>query len=298
MFIAKNYKLFTILTLALIIMAIASAAYFGLHYGIDFTGGSILEVSYTKERPTSALLNLELNKLDLGQTVLQETDNNGIVLRARDLKPEERVAVLSALSANGKYIMTEKSFDSIGPVIGSELKRKALWGVTLVILLIVLYITFAFRKVSLPVASWKYGLIAVGTLVHDIIVPTGFYAIWTYYNGGEVDILFVTALLAILGFSIHDTIVVFDRIRENLRLSSGREPFLEIVGKSLSQTFARSINTSLTVVIVLGALLFVGPAATHNFALLLIVGIIAGTYSSIFFASPLLIIAEGLQKKR
>ncbi|MBI2120896.1 MAG: protein translocase subunit SecF, partial [Parcubacteria group bacterium] len=191
----------------------------------------------------------------------------------------------------------EKRFTSIGPVIGHELRAKAWVSIMAVLLAIVLFVAFAFRKVSLPVSSSKYGLITIVALAHDIIVPTGALALLGYFSGVEADVLFVTAILTILGFSVHDTIVVFDRVRENLKLKVS-ENFSEVVGTSLRQTFVRSINTSLTVILVLAALLYFGPASTHNFSLILLIGIIAGTYSSVFLASPLLVLAEELQKKK
>ncbi len=168
-----------------------------------------------------------------------------------------------------------------------------------VVLMIVLFVTFAFRKVSKPVASWKYGLATIIALAHDVIIPTGAFVILGHYLGFEIDLLFVTGLLAILGYSVHDTIVVFDRVRENLLNSNSgsKEEFENVVGKSVQQTFGRSINTSLTIFITLLALFLFGSSATANFALLLLVGVIVGTYSSIFVASPLLVTFSRLQKK-
>jgi len=211
---------------------------------------------------------------------------------------EEKAQVMKALSFNEKKIAFEKRFDSIGPVLGEEALRKALVSIVLVILGIVLYITFAFRKVSEPVSSWKYGLVAIAALVHDVIIPSGVFAILGHFAGYEIDTLFITALLVILGFSVHDTIVVFDRVRENLKNSSGKKLFADIVGESINQTFIRSINTSLTTVIALVVLYFFGGEATQHFSLALIIGIVAGTYSSIFIGSPLLVTIERWQAKR
>ncbi|MCX6719313.1 MAG: protein translocase subunit SecF, partial [Candidatus Taylorbacteria bacterium] len=192
-----------------------------------------------------------------------------------------------------------KNFDTIGPVLGGEALRKAYVSIILVIVGIVLYITFAFRKVSLPVSSWKYGFVAIIALIHDVIIPTGVFSVLGHFAGYEVDTLFVTAILVILGFSVHDTIVVFDRVRENLKNSLGsRKPFGEIVGASISQTFVRSINTSLTTLIALVVLYILGGSTTEHFTLALIVGIAAGTYSSIFIGSPLLVTLELWSKKR
>jgi len=194
---------------------------------------------------------------------------------------------MELLSFGGAENLIQKRFNTIGPAIGEELKQKAYIAMGIVVLAIILFIAFAFRKVSEPVSSWKYGFVAILALMHDIIIPTGVFALLGLFTGAEVDILFVTALLAILGFSVNDTIVVFDRIRENLMLNKERnknENFAETVGHSLEQTFARSINTSLTTLLVLLTLLFVGGESTKYFALTLVIGVIAGTYSSIFLA--------------
>jgi preprotein translocase subunit SecF len=188
-------------------------------------------------------------------------------------------------------------FDTIGPVLGAELKKKSIGAIIAVLIAIVLFITFAFRHVSKPVASWKYGVAAIVALFHDVIIPMGFFSIMAHFVGGyEVDSLFITALLVVLGFSIHDTIVVFDRVRENLSHNSKGKSFVEVVGSSISETFVRSINTSLTTILALVAVFVWGPETTRNFALALIVGITAGTYSSIFVGSPLLVTMAG--KKR
>ena len=186
----------------------------------------------------------------------------------------------------------QERFNSIGPTIGKELRNKAFVAIGIVIIAIMLFVAFVFRKVSKPVSSWKYGVAAIIALIHDIIVPTGVFAFLGYILGVEIDILFVMALLAILGYSVNDTIVVFDRVRENLRLNrehGSEESFDLTVGKSLNQTYARSINTSLTTLFVVIALFFFGSEATQDFALVLAIGIIAGTYSSIFLATPLLV---------
>ena len=208
--------------------------------------------------------------------------------------------MLLALSLSGSAPLIEKSFTAIGPSIGKELTNKAIAAIIAIVLALLAFITFAFRKVSKPVSSWKYAVIAIVTLVHDMLVPMGVFAYLGFARGAEVDSLFVVALLAILGISINDTIVVFDRVRENLRRReemNTKEPFDETVGKSLNQTIVRSINTSLTVVFVLLALFFFGPETTKNFALMLTVGMIAGTYSSIFLASPLLVVWERYAKR-
>ncbi|OGE75095.1 MAG: protein-export membrane protein SecF, partial [Candidatus Doudnabacteria bacterium RIFCSPHIGHO2_01_52_17] len=210
----------------------------------------------------------------------------GFSLRTRELGEADGRRILGVFSSFGE--IKHFSVASVDPLIGRELRTRSVWAALLVLAAIILYIAFAFRKVSKPVSSWFYGLAAVIALFHDIFIPLGVFSALGHFQGVEIDTLFVTAILTVLGFSVHDTIVVFDRIRENLKLNPGRN-FEEIVGKSLSQTIVRSVNTSLAVLVVLSALYFFGPASTQYFALALIIGIIAGTYSSIFIASPLLV---------
>lgn len=298
MFIVKYRKFFLGLSLLLVLLSIAAVAKFGLKLGIDFTGGSVMQVTYDQGRPDFETVKKSVEDLGLNSTTVQPAGETDIIVRTESLSEPQRLALLGALSSNGTVQVTQKKFDSIGPTIGRELRTKSLWSILLVILLIVLYITFAFRKVSYPVSSWKYGLAAVIALLHDVIIPTGFYVVYNHYVGGEIDVLFVTALLTILGFSVHDTIVVFDRIRENLKTGSAKTDFKDTVGMSLNQTFGRSINTSLSVILVLLVLLFAGGESTKNFALLLTVGIFFGTYSSIFLASPLLILIKETQDKK
>ena len=221
-------------------------------------------------------------------------------MKTRELTVAEKTNIVSVLSKDPANPAVEQRSNTIGPTVGAELKNKAFLAIGLVVFFIVLFITFAFRKVSYPVASWKYGLATIIALAHDVLIPTGVFVVWMHFRGGEIDLLFVSAILAILGYSVHDTIVVFDRVREHLRVnqsSKTKETFAETVGKSVTETFGRSINTSFTIFLALVALYFIGGASTKDFAFVLLVGIIAGTYSSIFIASPLLVTLEGLQKK-
>ncbi len=296
--VAKNLKYFFILPAFLSVLALTALLAWGLHPGIDLAGGSLLQVSYPDGRPTVEQIQTALAPLKLGEVRIQPAGTNGYLLRERDLAHGEHQSLVKTLGT--LRTAHEDEYTSIGPSLGVELLQKAWIAIGLVVVLIILFIAFAFRGVSKPVASWKYGIVAIVTLVHDILIPTGLFALLGHVMGAEVDALFIVGLLTILGISINDTIVVFDRIRENLRLNlehHKREPFDEVVGRSITQTLARSINTSLTVVIVLAALYFVGPASTQAFALTLIVGMIAGTYSSIFLASPLLVVWEKWQRK-
>jgi preprotein translocase subunit SecF len=297
MWVVNYRKIFYSVSIILVIASVFAMIFWGLKPGIDFTGGTLIEVDYPSGRPEQTLVTSGLSAIDKAVSV-RPSGQNGYIVRMKEVNQEEKLAVMNVLSENGKNSMVEKTFDSIGPVLGAEAMRKSLVSIILVILGIVLYITFAFRKVSEPVKSWKYGLVAIIALVHDVIIPTGLFAVLGHYLGYEVDTLFVTALLVILGFSVHDTIVVFDRVRENLRHSLGHKSFSSIVGESISQTFTRSINTSLTTLIALIVLYFVGGSITEHFSLALIVGIAAGTYSSIFIGSPLLVTLEAWASKR
>jgi preprotein translocase subunit SecF len=301
MFIVNNRKFFFIFSALLILGSVAAMFIFGFNFGIDFKGGSILEVSYANARPAPETVKAELDKLKLGAYILSPLGDNKFVLKTKDITPAEKSSVVQALSTDQSNPAKEERFNSIGPAVGTELKNKALLAIAIVVICIVLFITFAFRKVSFPVPSWKYGLATIIALAHDVVIPTGVFILWSHFRGGEIDLLFVTALLAILGYSVHDTIVVFDRVRENLHLSraaKSKETFGETVGSSVTQTFGRSINTSLTIFLSLVALYFIGGETTKDFAFVLLVGIIIGTYSSIFIASPLLVTLEKLQHKK
>lgn len=295
MFVVTYRKFFYILSALIIIASISSIAIWGLNVGIDFKGGSIMEVEYAAGRPAQTELNDALSPLGFNASV-RATGENGYIIRMKNIEQSQKNSVSAILNQFGTS--TEKRFDSVGPLLGSEALRKSATSIILVVLAIVCFIAFVFRKVSEPVSSWKYGIVAIIALIHDIIVPTGVFAILGHYRGYEIDTLFVTALLVVLGFSIHDTIVVFDRVRESLGHNKVNKPFDQIVGESLSQTLVRSINTSLTTLLALLVLYFVGGEATHHFSLALIIGIAAGTYSSIFLASPLLVTIWKWQEKR
>lgn len=293
MIIITYRKIFFAISVLLTVASVVSVLVFGLQFGIDFKGGSLLEVEYTGVRPEVATLNEAVAPLGLGDARIQHAGERDVIVRTKSLTEDEHTALTSALSQEGTVELNEKRFTTIGPVIGAELRSRAWIAITLVILGIVLFIAFAFRHVSEPIASWKYGIIIIISLLHDIIIPTGVVALL----GIEIDTLFVIALLAIMGLSVHDSIVVFDRVRENLRLKKWSN-FSETVGRSLEQTFVRSINTSLTTILVLVALYILGPESTKNFSLILLVGMFFGTYSSIFLGSPLLVTAKELQDRK
>jgi preprotein translocase subunit SecF len=282
------------------LISVVALFYPGFQLGIDFKGGSILEMSYTNERPAQSDLDKSLATLPLGNYTLQPSGENAFTLRSKELSTEEKETVVEAMKLGNTVEAKEERFNAIGPIIGNELKTKAAMAFSVVILGIVLFVTYAFRKVSEPVSSWKYGLATIIALLHDVLIPTGMYIILSRFTGGEIDLLFVTGILAILGYSVHDTIVVFDRVRENLRVNKEmrlKKDFETTVGESVYQTIGRSINTSLTTLIVLLSLYIFGPETIRNFSLLLVIGIIVGTYSSVFVASPLLVTFEKMQSK-
>ncbi len=298
MFIIKYRKFFYLLSTILIAVSIGAMVFFRpWNIGIDFKGGSILEVAYPDGRPDIDTLRESLGTLKKSALV-QATGADAYLVRTEALSETERQQLIAIVSDNGTTRIEERRFNSVGPTIGAELRDKALWAIFFVLLAIVLYIAFAFRQVSRQVSSWVYGLVAIVALLHDVFIPTGIYvALGHYFLDVQIDVLFITAILTVLGFSVHDTIVVFDRTRENLKLRTWKE-FDETVGHSVEQTFVRSINTSLTVLLVILALYFVGGETTKNFALVLAIGVTIGTYSSIFIASPLLVTIEAWQRKR
>jgi len=304
MFIINHKKIFISISVVLVALSIATIVIFGLKQSIDFKGGALTEINYPDGRPEILLLQDKVNILNIGNVLIQPTGEKGYFIKTKDLTEAERISLFDSFSIDGKFKAEEKSFTSIGPTVGKELRRKTINSIILVIIAIVLFIAFAFRKVSanLPqgirgVSSWRYGIIAIIALLHDVTIPTGIFALLGKFGGAEIDILFVVGLLTIMGLSVNDTIVVFDRIRENIKNHVG-ENFAETVGKSINQTFTRSINTSLTVIMALVVLYFFGPVSTKYFALTLTAGMFFGTYSSIFLASPLLVVFEEWQKKR
>ncbi len=293
-------KIFYSISAILVLISIIALFSWGLNWGIDFKGGSILEVEYTGVRPAQDEIVKAIEPLNISATI-RTSGEKEYLIKAKHIDQNEKNALDKALNLGGTAKFTEKRFNTIGPLLGEEAKRKSFASIAIVILAIVIFITWAFRKVSKPVSSWKYGIIAIIALVHDVIIPAGAFSFLGHYLGYEIDTLFITALLVVLGFSIHDTIVVFDRVRENLRKShenNDKKDFAHIVGESINQTFVRSINTSLTTVLALIALYIWGPEVTRHFSLALIIGIVSGTYSSIFLGSPLLVTVEKWQAKK
>lgn len=269
----------------LVLASIVLVVVFGLRPGIDLTGGTQWQVGLSGNVTEEALKNV-LRPVQGVDVFVKRMDDGTFLLRLPHLEESTRKAYLAALQTTGS--VDEKNYSNIGPTVGSELERKSLWAIGGVLVMISLYIAWAFRKVSQPIKSWKYGIVTLVTLFHDVAIPTGLLAFLGWTHGIEIDTNFIVALLVVMGFSVHDTIVVFDRIREHLLRGQKRLPLATVFNESVNETFTRSVNTSLTLILVLVALLFFGPVPLFYFVLTILIGTIFGTYSSIFVASPLL----------
>jgi len=281
--IVKHRKIYFTISIILLLASLFSLIVWGLKLGIDFTGGSLLEVSFIEERLTNQEIEEKLADLDLGQITIQPIGENNVLIRMRDIDEDLHQEVINKLDDP-----IEERFESIGPLIGKELKEKALWAIALSLLFIVIYIAWAFRKVYKPVASWQYGLVAIAALFHDIFITLGFFSFYSYFNEIEIGLPFVAAFLTILGYSVNNSIVIFDRVRENL-LRTNWDNFKDIVNKSINQSLTRCLNTALTTLFVLLAVFFLGGQSIKYFSLALVIGIIVGTYSSIFITSSLIV---------
>jgi preprotein translocase subunit SecF len=264
---------------------------YGLNLGVDFRGGSVIEVDFNGDRPTLGEAKDILAKAGLVEVAVNYAEEDGMILRTKELSETEHQSILAVLHKNFDKV-EEKRFDSIGPVIGNELKSKSVTAIILVLLAVIIYIALVFRKLSKTLSPWVMGLAAITALLHDVIIPLGVFAVLGHFYGVEISAVFVAAVLTILGYSVADTVVVFDRVRENIiRRSSGPSAggFPEVVHKSILQTLTRSLNTTLTTLLSLFAIYFFGGESIRYFALALIIGIFLGAYSSIFVASPLLV---------
>jgi preprotein translocase subunit SecF len=296
--IIQHRKFYFVLSGLLVAASVAALAVFGLRFGIDFTGGSLLEVRFADGAPDNAAVASALEPV-VGSTTVQQSEDGATIIRMRDINEEAHQAALAALDGLGVGTVEELRFDSIGPTIGAELKRSGMLAIALGLVAIALFVSYAFRGASEPVASWQYGVItALVALLHDVLIPLGVFAVLGHTIGLEVDAAFIAAMLTVLGYSVNDTIIIFDRVRENLR-RYGSSDFAGIVERSIRETLARSLNTSLTVLFAVGAVWWFGGASVRPFALAMLLGLVAGVYSSIFLASTLLVaLGERLQRKR
>lgn len=292
--IIHHRRYFLALSALLVSASIGAVAIWGLKPGIDFSGGTIIEYEPVARETQESFREVFT---DAGFTpVLQTSGELSVSIRLPEVSGDQHTALNTAIAERFPGV-EERSFETVGPTIGRELRQRAVTATILVIVAIVLYVTWAFRRVSVgPVRPWAYGAATIFALIHDVVIVLGAFAVFGHFFHVEVDSLFVTALLTVLGFSVHDTIVVFDRIRERL-LTTATDSFEQTVNESINQTIVRSINTSLTTILVLFALFFFGGESIHYFTLALIIGIIAGTYSSIFVASPLLVLWERFRNR-
>lgn len=287
--VVKNRLYFYIFSSILIALSLISIFTWGLNMGIDFRGGSILEIEASGLSEKTEVIKQKLSDSDLSVDSVRSSGNNKVVIRTKDLSTDEHNKILTELKTKVDNNISETSYQTIGPAVSQDITTKAIWAVVVASLAIIIYISYAFRKVPKPANSWQFGVTAVAALIHDLIVTTGFVSIiGHFYDFMVVDALFITALLTIMGFSVHDTIVVFDRLRENL-LRHPTEKLESLANASIAQTISRSINTSLTTIFVLLSLFIIGGESIHHFVLTLIIGITFGTYSSIFIATMLLV---------
>jgi preprotein translocase subunit SecF len=289
----KYRKFYYGISLFLVAVSFFSIVILGISPGIEFAGGSVLEVEYEKERPTLEEMNNSLR--ELGDFNVQPLGVNGYLIRTSISDEEMHRDIMSALTG-----AKEKQFESIGPVVGEELKNMSFFAILIASILIIIYIAVSFKEDDGPVSSAKYGVIAAGiAFLHDVLIILGIFSLLGHFYGVQVTIPIAIALLTTLGYSINDTVVIFDRIRENLRKNrSGRDSLEEVVNSSLNETVGRSLGTSLTTFFVLFALLILTGSTLYYFVLALILGIIVGTYSSIFLAGPLVLDWNSLTRKR
>lgn len=286
--IINKRKYFYVFSGTLVAASLVVLVVWGLRFGIDFTGGTEMDLAFFRTTPSVSQLTQNLQGLKLDGLTIQPASNNEVMLQYGNSNDQINSQVFASVQKLDPKVK-QLSVDFIGSSVSAQVKSSAAEAIVLAVIGIALYIAWAFRKVSRPVTSWKYGLGAVIALAHDILITTGVFVVLGHFYNIEVGVPFIAALLTILGYSVNDTIVVFDRTRENLLRSSGKEDFEDVVDRSLNQTLARSINTSMTVILVLLALTLFGGASIQDFSLALLIGVTFGTYSSIYVASALLV---------
>lgn len=287
----KVYAIMFWFSILLVLASVVLLFIYGLNFGVDFRGGSVIEASFSGDKLILDDIKSMLADAGLAEATLNYTGENSMILRMKELSEAEHQAILVVLQKSFDGV-EEKRFDSIGPIIGDELKRKSVTAIMIVLVSVIVYIALVFRKLSKTLSPWVMGLAAITALLHDVVVPLGVFAVLGHFYGVEISAVFVAAVLTILGYSVADTVVVFDRVRENIiRGSMVRQAadFPEIVHKSVMQTLTRSLNTTFTTLLSLFAIYFFGGESIRYFALALMMGIFLGAYSSIFVASPLLV---------
>jgi preprotein translocase subunit SecF len=280
----KNF--FLVFSLLVVIACVALMTVWPLKPSIEFTGGSVLEVKYQDNRPSTQEVQDKIKDLKLGDVSVQQVEDKGLILRMQSTSEDTHQKVIEKLKETGNF--EEQSFESVGPVVGKELYQKTVLLVIVSLAAMLLYIAFAFKNVPGPVSPWIYGLASFLMLAHDVIIPLGVFSVLGKFYGTQVTIPIITALLTVVGYAINNVIVVYDRTRENLQKTRSAN-FAEIANISINQTLSRQINTSLAVLFPLFAMYFMSGVALKFFSLALILGIITGTYSSIFLATPMLV---------
>jgi len=290
----KYKKIYFTFSVILTLGSIVCLFVFGLNPGIDFTGGSILEVNF-EVRPDNLAIQEKIKDLNLGEVIIQPTGEKGVILRFQEVDENTHQEIVSKLNEISR--VTERRFESIGPTIGRELRQKTIILIIVSLIALLFYIIIAFRKVSRPVSSWQYGIISIVALFFDVLIPVGVFSILGKFYNTQFSIPIVAALLTILGYTINDKVIVFDRIRENL-FKSHQENFEELVNKSLNQVLLRSLSTGTCTLLVLFAIFFLGGETLKYFALILIIGIAVGTYSSLFLATPLLTLRQHVAQRQ
>ncbi|OGZ60854.1 MAG: protein-export membrane protein SecF [Candidatus Spechtbacteria bacterium RIFCSPLOWO2_01_FULL_43_12] len=289
----KRRKIFYAFSTILIVASIISLAIFRLPLGIDFKGGSIMELTFESDEggriPSGDEIRAVLSGFSNGTVTVQSSGENSFILRFDEITEETHIAMLERLEGLEGASAREERFDSIGPTIGAETTRKSLQAMGLVIVMVAGYVAWAFRRVKYPLSSTRWGVVVLVALFHDVLITAGAFSIFAHFVSAEVGVPFIAAMLTILGYSVTDTIVVFDRIRENLLRFGSKISFGELAEKSVRETIVRSLNVSLTTIFVLVSILFLGGATLRDFMLVLIIGIAVGTYSSIALASPMLV---------
>ncbi len=275
-------------SISLFVLSVVSVGMFGLKLGVDFKGGSVLELNFNNRPDVAKIQSVLVSKI--GDVELNTEGTSGLIVRSHELTEIQHQEVLASLNSSFPTAgLQEKQFSSVGPIIGNELKQRSLFAIALVLICVIVYIAFVFRKLGRTTSPWSMGLAAVIALIHDVAIPVGVFAALGHFYGIEITGVFVAAALTILGFSVSDTVVIFDRVRENVIRGGGKTNFGELVHRSVMQTLTRSLNTVFTVLLSLFAIYFFGGASIKYFSLALIIGIFLGAYSSIFVASPLLV---------
>jgi len=289
----KNNKLFLVISVVLVILAVASISIWGLNLGIDFAGGSITEYEIG-EKPTQSELSERLSKTDIKVSKIVVSEKL-YTIYSESLDDTKRDTLNKTVTETYPKSI-KKSVETISSSVGEEQSKNAITSIILASIGIILFLTYSFNSVPKPFRSIEFGVSAVLALIHDAVIVLGAFAILGHYFGAEIDLLFITAILTVIGFSVHDTIVVFDRIRENT-LNYGSKDYKSIVNRSLVETLTRSINLTVATILVLISLFFLGPESLRWFIGALLIGMFSGTYSSIFVASQLLVLIQEIKAK-